>query len=137
MFVKAEKSELPVMRRTQRVLARIRLIVSGKINDETSFEEESFTIAVNAEGGLLQLRKAVEKGQRLNLFQAKTGQRALCTVAHMEPIEGGFAAVRVQFVEPQPEFWHIVFPPENWTIRHSDSKFNRQPHMQNRVPVSA
>ena len=128
MFVETEKAELMSNRKTQRVLARIHLNVSGKINDEIPFEEESFTIAVNAGGGLIQLRKMVQKGQRLSLLQAKTGQQAFCLVAHIEPIDDGFAAVRVHFLEPQPEFWHIAFPPDDWTPRHPDSKFNRRSH---------
>ena len=128
MFVETERAELMSNRKTQRVLARIHLNVSGKINDEIPFEEESFTIAVNAGGGLIQLRKMVQKGQRLSLLQAKTGQQAFCLVAHIEPIDGGSAAVRIHFLEPQPEFWHISFPPDDWTPRHPDSKFNRRSH---------
>lgn len=128
MFVETERAELMSNRKTQRVLARIHLNVSGKINNEIPFEEESFTIAVNAGGGLIQLRKMVQKGQRLSLLQAKTGQQAFCLVAHIEPIDDGFAAVRVHFLEPQPEFWHIAFPPDDWTPRHPDSKFNRRSH---------
>jgi len=70
MFVETEKMELLPIRKTQRVLVRVPLSVSGKMNDEMPFEEESFTISVNAAGGLLQLRKLVSKGQRLRLFQA-------------------------------------------------------------------
>ena len=135
MFIETEKAELPLIRRTQRVLARIPLSVTGKMNDEIPFEEECFTIAVNVEGGLLQLRKAVRKGQRLSLFQAKTGQQAFCIVAHIGPFDDGCAAVRVRFLEPQPEFWHITFPPDDWTPRHPDSKFNRQSGLQDRMPV--
>lgn len=137
MFIETEKDELPLLRSTQRVLARIPVNVSGKLNDETPFEEESFTIAVNAEGGLLQLRNAVRKGQRLSLFQAKTGQRAFCIVAHIAPFDDGFAAVRIRFLEPQPEFWHIKFPPDDWTPHHPDSKFNRRSHAQDRMAVRA
>jgi hypothetical protein len=133
MFVDKEKVDLPSIRRTQRILARLPLCVSGKINDEIPFKEESVTIAVNADGGLLQLRKLVKKGQCLSLLQTKTGQQEFCTVAHVEPIDHGFASVRVQFLEPHPEFWHIAFPPDDWTPRHPDSKFNRQSHSQNEV----
>jgi hypothetical protein len=96
------------------------------VNDEMPFEEESFTISVNAAGGLLQLRKPVTKGQRLKLFQANSGQQEFCIVAHVEPIDGGFNSVGVHFLEPHPEFWHITFPPDDWTPRHPDSKFNRR-----------
>jgi hypothetical protein len=131
MFVENEKVELPPSRRTQRIFAKVLLCVSGKNQDQIPFEEETFTIAVNADGGLLQLRKAVRKGQRLNLLQAKTGQQEFCIVAHVEPIEGGFTSVRVQFLEPHPEFWHVSFPPDDWTPRHPDSKFNRRPTLGN------
>jgi hypothetical protein len=137
MFMETEKAEMPLLRSTHRVLARIPVSVSGKTNDEKLFEEESFTIAVNAEGGLLQMRKVVRKGQRLSLFQAKTGQRAFCIVAHVAPFDDGCAAVRVRFLEPQPEFWHITFPPDDWTPHHPDSKFNRRSPAQDRMAVRA
>jgi hypothetical protein len=133
MFVETEKLELPLIRRTQRIFARVPLCVSGKYQDEMLFEEETFTIAVNADGGLLQLRKAVKKGQCLSLLQAKTGQQEFCIVAHVEPIEGGFTSVRVQFLEPHPEFWHVSFPPDDWTPRHPDSKFNRRSPLRDSV----
>jgi hypothetical protein len=137
MFMETEKIELPLLRKTQRVFARIPLSVSGKMNDEVPFEEESFTIAVNAEGGLLQLRNVVRKGQRLSLFQAKTGQQAFCIVAHIGAFDDGCAAVRVRFLEPQPEFWHITFPPDDWTPHHPDSKFNKRLQVQDRMPICA
>jgi hypothetical protein len=129
MFVETEKVELPLSRRTQRIFARVLLCVSGKNQDGMPFEEDTFTIAVNADGGLLQLRKSVRKGQRLSLVQTKSGQQEFCVVAHVEPIEGGFTSVRVQFLEPHPEFWHVAFPPDDWTTRHPDSKFNKRPSL--------
>jgi hypothetical protein len=137
MFVETEKGELPVSRRTQRIFARVLLCVSGKNQDGMTFAEDTFTIAVNADGGLLQLRKAVRKGQRLNLLQTKSGQQEFCIVAHVEPIEGGFTSVRVQFLEPHPEFWHVAFPPEDWTTRHPDSKFNKRPPLRQAVAASS
>ena len=133
MYLETEKVELLPSRRTQRVFARILLQVSGKNLDQTTFEEETFTVAVNADGGLLQLRKPVWKGQRLSLVQAKTGQQESCIVAHAEPSEGGLTSARVQFLRPRPEFWHVAFPPDNWTPRHADSKFNKRPPVQESV----
>ena len=114
MVIDIEKVDLPLIRRTQRILARVPLCVSGKINDEIAFKEGTFTTAVNADGGLIQLRKPVRKGQRLSLLQVKTEQQELCTVAYIHPINDGFTSVRVQFPEPHPEFWHITFPPQDW-----------------------
>jgi hypothetical protein len=131
MVIDIEKVDLPLIRRTRRILARVPLCVSGKINDETAFKEETFTIAVNADGGLIQLRKPVRKGQCLSLLQIETGQQEVCIVAYIHPINDGFTSVRVQFPEPHPEFWHIAFPPDDWTTRHPDSKFNRRSRSQN------
>jgi hypothetical protein len=131
LFVETEKVGMLPIRKSQRVLVRVPLSVSGKVNDEMPFEEESFTISVNAAGGLLQLRKPVTKGQRLKLIQARSGQQEFCIVAHVEPIDGGFNSVGVHFLGPHPEFWHITFPPDDWTPRHPDSKFNKRPQLQN------
>jgi hypothetical protein len=133
MLVEAEKTSLLPMRRTQRIFARVPLNVSGRNQDHTAFEEKTFTIAVNADGGLLRLRKAVRKGQRLSLVQELTGQQEFCVVAHVELSEDGFNSVRVQFLEAHPEFWHVSFPPEDWTPRHADSKFNHRPESRNAV----
>ena len=130
MFIETEKDELPVAPENSAYSRENPLHVSGKMNDEIPFEEESFTIAISAEGGLLRLRKSVRKGQRLSLFQAKTGQQEFCIVATCEPVDGGFSSVRVRFLEPNPEFWHITFPPDDWTPHHPDSKFNRRSHAQ-------
>src|SRR6266446_6298839 len=89
MFVETEKMELLPIRKTQRVLVRVPLSVSGKMNDEMPFEEESFTISVNAAGGLLQLRKLVSKGQRLRLFQVKSRQQEFCAVTRVGPRADG------------------------------------------------
>jgi hypothetical protein len=125
MFVDAEKVDLTPMRRSQRVLARIPLCVMTKINERVPFKEESFTTAITADGGLLQLQKPVRVGQSLALLQANTGQLQFCTVAHVEHIENAFASVTVQFLQPHPEFWHVSFPPADWTPHHPDSKFKR------------
>jgi hypothetical protein len=125
MLVNGEKVDLLPMRRSRRVLARIPLCVMTKVNEEVPFKEESFTTAITADGGLLQLQKPVRIGQSLALLHANTGQLEFCTVSHVEHIENAFALVTVQFLEPHPEFWHVSFPPEDWTPHRPDSRFKR------------
>jgi hypothetical protein len=134
MLLEVEKTEAPVRRRTQRILARFALHVSGELQDGKLFQEASFTTAIYADGGLLQLRNPVRKGQRLKLLQESTGQMEVCTVAQVESIPGRFISARVQFSKPHPEFWHVAFPPEDWTRTHADSKFNRPSHSE--IPVA-
>jgi hypothetical protein len=61
---------------------------------------------------------------------AKTGQQESCIVAYAEPGEEGFTSARIQFLRPRPDFWHVAFPPEDWTPRHADSKFNKRPPLR-------
>jgi hypothetical protein len=131
MLIETERIDGPVMRRTQRILARVSLLVTGELSDGMPFREDSFTTAIYADGGLLQLRNPVRKGQRLKLFQESTGQMEVGTVAHVESVSGRLVSVRVQFSEPHPEFWHASFPPANWTRSHPDSKFSRQAQPRN------
>jgi len=111
--------------RTQRVLARIPVQVTGRISGKLAFQESTFTVAVNATGALLALPKSVKKGQLLTLLNSKSGEQEQCMVVFVDPSEEGYAHVRVQFIEPHPDFWHIMFPPNDWTPRHCDSKFRR------------
>ncbi|MGH9681932.1 MAG: hypothetical protein ACRD4Y_18455 [Candidatus Acidiferrales bacterium] len=134
MFAENEISDLPLGRKTQRILARVPLSVSGKTDNMVPFEEESFTIAVNPEGALLLLRNKVTKGQCLTLSQANTGQRELCIIANVKTNPDGYTFASVVFPKRHPEFWHVTFPPNDWTQRHPDSKFNRRAHLPVEMP---
>lgn len=126
MLVETLITEFPASRRTQRVLVRVPVCVSGEMANNLPFSESTFTVAINPDGALIPLPSRVRKGQRLRLLNNKTGQEEDCVAAFIEPGEEGLANVRVQFTEPHPEFWHAVFPPRDWTPRHMDSKFRRE-----------
>jgi hypothetical protein len=128
MSVKTSLSDLPTSPRTQRVLARIPVCVLGETSDNLSFQESTFTLAINPDGAQISLTRGVLKGQRLKLLNGLSGQEEDCVVALVEPREQGHANVRVQFIEPHPEFWHILFPPGDWTPRHSEPKLRKAIH---------
>jgi hypothetical protein len=67
-------------RRSQRVLLAVRLEVSGKRLNKTSFEEETKTIIVNSHGALLHLKESVVNGQVLSLKNDDTNEKISCTV---------------------------------------------------------
>jgi len=35
--------------------------------------------------------------------------------------------VGVEFLLPNPTFWHVAFPPRDWTPRHPDAKSRTKP----------
>ena len=67
------------------------------------------------------LSTSIKKGQRLKLLNIATGDRAECLVAFLGQSQGERTEVGLEFVLPNPNFWHVAFPPKDWTQPVSDS----------------
>jgi hypothetical protein len=106
-------------RKTQRVLVRLPVRVSQHA-PASHFDEETHTLALNAHGALILLSTSVGKGQRLELLNIATGDRAECIVAYLGQRQGDRIEVGVEFILPNPQFWHVAFPPKDWTQPISD-----------------
>jgi c-di-GMP-binding flagellar brake protein YcgR len=109
-------------RRSQRVLMTIPVRVSGQNGLGLPFEEETHTRAISAHGGLILMSAQVNRGQRLTLSNVQTKAALECVVAHIDRHQGGHPQVGVEFMLPNPVFWHVAFPPKDWTPRHPDAK---------------
>jgi PilZ domain len=102
-------------RSTQRVLVRVPVRLFGQNPLGTQFQEDTHTHAVNATGALIHLSTSVRKGQRLKLVNTATGDEAECLVAYLGRPLGKLLEVGVAFILPNPKFWHVVFPPHDWS----------------------
>src|SRR6267378_1691365 len=109
-------------RRSQRVLVKIPVRVSGKIGIGLPFEEDAHTEAISAHGALILVSTQVYRGQRLSLSNLQTKAALECVVAHIARRQGEHPQVGVEFLLPNPMFWHVAFPPKDWTPRHPDAK---------------
>src|SRR6266849_593274 len=109
-------------RRSQRVLMTIPVRVSGQNGVGLPFEEETHTRAISAHGGLIQVSTQVYRGQRLTLSNVQTKAALECVVAHIDRHHREHPQVGVEFMLPNPIFWHVAFPPKDWTPRHPDAK---------------
>jgi hypothetical protein len=89
--------------------------VSGHFMNGTAFSEETRTTAVNAHGCLILLKTATEIKPSLLLVNKKTEAKVQCRVVYRKKAEGGKTEVGLEFVDPQPRFWGIAFPPEDWS----------------------
>src|SRR6266481_2056331 len=107
-------------RRSQRVLMTIPVRVSGKTGAGSPFEEETHTRAISAHGALIPVLTPVYRGQRLTLSNIQTKAALECVVAHIDRRRDPQAGV--EFTLPNPMFWHVAFPPKDWTPRHPDAK---------------
>src|SRR6267143_3429716 len=109
-------------RRSQRVLMTIPVRVSGQNVLGSPFEEETHTRAISAHGALILVSTQVYRGQRLTLSNIQTKAALECVVAHIDRRKGEHPQAGVEFTLPNPMFWHVAFPPKDWTPRHPDAK---------------
>jgi PilZ domain len=109
-------------RRSQRVLMKLPVRVSGQGSGGSSFEEDTHTLAISAHGALLAIAAAVYRGQRFTLSNVQTKAALECVVVHVEKIPGEQTRVGVEFMLPNQTFWRVAFPPKDWTPRHPDAK---------------
>jgi hypothetical protein len=109
-------------RRSQRVLMTIPVRVSGQTAVGLHFEEETQTRAISAHGALILVSTQVYRGQRLTLSNVQTKGALECVVAHIARHQSDHPHVGVEFMLPNPIFWHVTFPPKDWTPRHPDAK---------------
>jgi PilZ domain len=112
-------------RRSQRVLMKIPVRVSGQTNG-TSFFEDTHTLAVSAHGASLVVARQVSRGERLALLNLATKETLECVVAHIGSFPGEPPQVGVEFMLPNPTFWRVAFPPKDWTPRHPDAKSSKR-----------
>ena len=109
-------------RRSQRVLMTIPVRVSGQTSFGSPFNEETHTRAISAHGALMVVSTQVDRGQRLTLSNLQTKAALECVVAHIAKARNSEPEVGVEFMLPNPIFWHVAFPPKDWTPRHPHAK---------------
>lgn len=100
-------------RRSQRVQLTIPIIVRGE-QGGARFEEETHTVAVSANGGLIRLKSTITRGQQVSIVNPKTAEELPCTVIFLGQKDSGKTEVGIEFSESSPLFWRIAFPPADW-----------------------
>lgn len=88
--------------------------IFGQAADGKVFREETRTTVVNAHGALLVMTSASEIKPSILLINKRTSTEVQCRVVHRKETEKGKAELGIEFVTPQPRFWGIAFPPEDW-----------------------
>jgi hypothetical protein len=114
-------------RRSQRVLMKIPVRLSVQAGAALVSEEDTHTLAVSAHGALIAVSAPLYRGQRLTLSNVQTKGALECVVVHTDRFPGEQMQVGVEFLLPNPTFWHVAFPPRDWTPRHPDAKSRTKP----------
>jgi hypothetical protein len=109
-------------RRSQRLFLQVRIIVEGTLPNKKPFKEDTHTIIVNAHGALVEMDAALESGQSVTLQNVRTSDKIDCIVKLVQRASGGKYSTAFEFLRPNPGFWRISFPPEDWNIRNPEAK---------------
>jgi hypothetical protein len=109
-------------RRSQRLFLPVRVVVEGKRANKSPFSEETHTIVLNAHGALVEMTISLDQGQIVTLQNVRTTEKSECQVKLVTPSGAGKFNAALEFTNPNPSFWHISFPPEDWSLRNPDAK---------------
>lgn len=113
-------------RRSQRVILSVPVTVAGQ-GPKGQFTEQTKTLVVNAHGALITLAAKVAQGQELQLKSVSNPEAQACKVVYIGPTVQGQTQVGVEFLKPAPHFWHVAFPPENWTPVADEGERSNKP----------
>lgn len=105
----------PVQRRSERVLIDVPVVVRGESTENLAFEEETFTVTVNAHGALLMLASPVALGQHVRLINQTSHEEHDARVAYKGADHAGLSQVGVEFAQACPGFWPVSPAPVSWS----------------------
>jgi hypothetical protein len=92
-------------RGTRRVCVHVPVFVYGRTLGGDPFHEETYTILVNGNGGLISMSSRVRPGQRLVVTNQGNDQTELCIVVSVEPRVTDRSKIALKFPKPAPLFW--------------------------------
>jgi len=101
-------------RRSQRVVARIRVQVRKQAEGDAFISEVGHTVVVNAHGALIQLIMKVQVNELLAIKHMRSGEERHTRVVRIGKEAVSQNEVAIEFTEVAPHFWHIDFPPADW-----------------------
>jgi protein TonB len=93
--------------------SKVKDVVLGTTPHTEPFEEQTSTMIIFSEGGVLRMNTPVGVGQMLVLTNLKTRQDAICRVIKVRPNPKLAAYVEVEFTHSQPGYWGVSFPSDD------------------------
>jgi len=109
-------------RRSQRLFLQVRVVLEWKRPNKSPSTEETHTIVVSAHGALVEMGVSLDQGQFVTLQNVRTTEKSECRVKLVTPSGAGKFNTALEFTTPNPGFWRISFPPEDWSLRNPDAK---------------
>lgn len=111
-------------RRSQRIMLQLAVYLRVEVSNELCYEVQAFTTVVNAHGGLLEAPTRIDPGQRMTIVNPHTGHEADCRIVRVNRTSEGDFTIAFEFKQPNPRFWQIDLPPEDWVAVPEASRKN-------------
>lgn len=102
-------------RRSERIELHVPVVIYRPTGEGPPFCENTQTLVVSAHGAQIPLKALVATKQRLLLQNTNSGEQQECRVVSINNELGGPCKVAVEFTQPSPGFWHLAYPPSDWT----------------------
>jgi TonB family protein len=96
--------------------SRVTEVARGVAPQTEPFEEQTNTMIVFPQGGVLKMATLVSVGQMVVLTNLKSRQDAICRVQKVRVFSNMPGYVEVEFTHPQPGYWGVRFPSEVSTV---------------------
>ena len=89
--------------------SRVTEVIRGITPHSEPFEEQTSTMIVFPQGGVLRMATAVAPGQMVVLTNLKSGHDAICRVVKVRAYAQGQSYVELEFTNRQPGYWGVHF----------------------------
>ena len=100
---------------------KVKEVVPGTAPHTEPFEEQTSTMIIFPQGGVLRMNTAVSVGQMLVLTNLKSRQDAICRVIKIRPNADRAAYIEVEFTQRQPGFWGVNYPLDADDVPHKSA----------------
>lgn len=90
--------------------SRVTQVMRGATPQTEPFEEQTSTMIVFPQGGVVRMATPVSAGQMLVLTNLKSRQDAICRVVKVRTFANMPGYVEVEFTHPQRGYWGVHFP---------------------------
>ncbi len=93
--------------------SRVTEVVRGITPHSEPFEEQTATMIVFPQGGVLRMATPVTAGQMMVVTNAKSGHDAICRVVKVRAYAQSQSYVEIEFTNRQPGYWGVRFAGDN------------------------
>ena len=105
-----------IRRRSERIMLQIMVFARLEMSGGKPVEVQAFTQIVNAHGGRLELPLRLLANQKITLVNPQTRNAVGCRVVSVEKESAASYQTSFEFEQPNPHFWPISLPPEDWEL---------------------